>query len=48
MRVKRVEKFRKYRKIKARKNFFLFLLLPISLVFLGYLISSLVILPAMK
>ena len=48
MRIKRLQKFRKYRKIKARQFILLFLVLPISLIFMGYLISSLIILPAMR
>lgn len=48
MRVNRVDKFRKFRKVKTRKYFFFILLLPSTLIFLGYLISSLIILPSMK
>ena len=48
MRIRRVDKFKKIRRIKAR-NFVLFgLFLPTSLIVMGYLISSLVILPSMK
>ncbi|HHW48419.1 MAG TPA: hypothetical protein GXX14_07370 [Clostridiaceae bacterium] len=45
MRTKRLEKFRRYRRKKARNYVLFTLVVPCVLVFLGYLISSLIILP---
>jgi len=45
MRTKRLEKFRRYRRRKARNYVFFTLIVPSLLVFLGYIISSLIILP---
>ncbi|MCX8131088.1 MAG: hypothetical protein N3I35_13445 [Clostridia bacterium] len=47
MRVKRVEKFRRTRHRRKRNFFFLAFILPCTLVFIGYIISSFFILPVM-
>lgn len=47
MRVKRVEKFRKNRQRKNRKLFLFAVLIPSASVFIGYLVTSLIILPVM-
>jgi len=48
MRTKRLEKFRRYRRKKARNYVFFTLIVPSLLVFLGYIISSLIILPVIN
>jgi hypothetical protein len=48
MRVKRVEKFRRHRFRKGRNVFLLAFVLPFTLAFIGYLISSFFILPVMS
>ncbi len=47
MRVKRVEKFRRERRRKKQKLLFFTLILPCMCVFIGYMLTSLIILPAM-
>lgn len=47
MRTKRVDKFKKDRYRKIRKLFLLSIVLPIFIIFIGYIISSLFILPTM-
>lgn len=47
MRVKRVEKFKKNRRKKMRRLILYTFILPISCILLGYLITSLIILPSM-
>jgi polyferredoxin len=48
MRITRVEKFRKFRGRQLRNRLLYTAVLPFISVFLGYLITSLVILPTMK
>jgi hypothetical protein len=47
MRVSRVEKFKKSRRRKARRLLFYGIVIPFTSVLLGYLITSIIILPAM-
>ena len=47
MRYKRVKRFRKNRYRKIRRILLLAVVMPVALVLLGYLLASLVILPAM-
>lgn len=48
MRVTRVEKFRKRRRKNIIKFIIFALLLPVTSILLGYLITSLIILPVMS
>ena len=48
MRVKRVEKFKRNRRKKMRRFVLYTFILPISCILLGYLITSLIILPSMS
>ena len=47
MRIKRVEKFKKIRHDRVKNLIVLTVVLPTASIFLGYLITSLVILPSM-
>jgi len=47
MRVSRVEKFKKARRRKARRLVFLGIVVPFMSVLIGYLITCIIILPAM-
>ncbi len=47
MRVKRLSKFRKSRNMKIRNLIIAVVLLPFASIFIGYLITSLFILPSM-
>lgn len=46
MRTKRVTKFKRYRRKKVRNIFIFALLLPCMSIFAGYILTSLLILPA--
>ncbi|MCX7841892.1 MAG: hypothetical protein N2489_02305 [Clostridia bacterium] len=48
MRVKRVGKFRRLRRQNFRRAIVLYLILPFASIFMGYLITSLVILPSIS
>ncbi|MEG6614365.1 hypothetical protein V6C42_16095 [Pseudoclostridium thermosuccinogenes] len=48
MRTKRLDKFRKYRYRKYRKFFLFVVVIPFASVFVGYLLTSLIILPVMS
>jgi len=48
MRNTRVRKFKKYRQRKARNYIFFAVVFPCLSIFVGYLITSLVILPTIK
>ena len=48
MRYKRVEKFKRNRHRKIRRFFLLAVVMPLTLVILGYLVASLIILPSMS
>ncbi|HHW00474.1 MAG TPA: hypothetical protein GXX36_13075 [Clostridiaceae bacterium] len=48
MRTKRVEKFKRYRRKKIRNYFLFIFVLPSLVLAIGYLISSLIILPVMN
>ncbi len=48
MRYKRKKHFRKLRHKKVRKALLLILVMPSALLLLGYLVASLVVLPAMS
>jgi hypothetical protein len=48
MRISRVEKFKKTRRKKIRKFVFYTIIIPITCVATGYLITTIVILPAMS
>lgn len=48
MRVSRVEKFRKSRRKKARKFIFYTIVIPAICIITGYLITAIMILPAMS
>lgn len=47
MRHTRVKRFKKTRYKKMRRMFLLVVVMPLSLVLLGYLVASLIILPSM-
>jgi uncharacterized membrane protein (DUF485 family) len=47
MRYKRTERFKKLRRKKARKMFVMAVIMPVILILLGYLVASVIILPAM-
>lgn len=47
MRITRVEKFRRNRHRKARRFIFFAVIVPCMSIFIGYLITSIIILPAM-
>jgi len=47
MRTKRVSKFKKYRRQRIRKTILFSVVLPFACIFIGYLITTLIILPAM-
>jgi hypothetical protein len=48
MRVKRVYKFKKFRHKRIKRFMLFFVVLPGTSIFLGYLITSLLILPSMQ
>ncbi|MDP4093552.1 MAG: hypothetical protein Q8920_09345 [Bacillota bacterium] len=48
MRVKRLEKYRRSRRKKVKRILFFTILLPITCIVAGYLITSLIILPSMS
>lgn len=48
MRIKRTEKFKKYDSARRNRLLIYALILPCASVFLGYLLTVLLILPAMK
>lgn len=48
MRTKRVEKFKRYSRQKTGRFILFGIVLPMTSIFLGYIITALFILPAMK
>ena len=48
MRTKRLTKFKKYRHRKTRRLFLFVIIIPLTSIFLGYVLTSLFILPIMS